>query len=90
MSARRITAALPTHPTSVPASKDYMAQFDGNFENLAVTAKNSGAALDQLAATTTTQYTEIKNLLAALKTTSNRTSSPSSYATAAATNSYDR
>ena len=87
MSARRITAALPTHPTSVPASKDYMAQFDGHFDNLAVAAKDSGAALDQLAATTTTQYTEIKNLLAALKTTSNRTSSPSSYATAAATNS---
>ena len=64
-----------------------MAQLDGHFDNLAATSTNSGATLDQLAATTTTQYTEIKNLLAALKTASNRTSSPSSYATAAATNS---
>ena len=47
-----------------------MAQFDGHFDNLAVAATNSGAALNQLAATTTTQYTEIKSLLTALKTVS--------------------
>ena len=52
-----ITTKLPTYPTSVPASKDYMSQFDGHFDNLAVAAPNSGAALNQLAATTTTYYT---------------------------------
>ena len=87
MSAHGITAVLPTHPTSGPASKNYMDQFDGHFDNLAAAATNSGAALDQLAVTTPTQYTEIKALLAALKTASNFTSIPSSYATAAATDS---
>ena len=58
MAVHRITAALPSHTTTGwgPASKDYMAQFDGHFDNLAAAATNSGAALDQLAATTTTQY----------------------------------
>ena len=64
-----------------------MDQFDGHSDNLAAAATNSGAALDQLAVTTPTQYTEIKALLAVLKTASNRTSSLSSYATAAATDS---
>ena len=49
------------------SSKDIMAQFYGHFDNLASAAKKSGAALDQLAATTTTQYSEIKSLLASLK-----------------------
>ena len=44
-----------------------MAQFDGQFDNLASAATNSGAALDQLASTTTTQYLEIKSLLTSLK-----------------------
>ena len=58
MAAHGITAELPTHPTTgqEPASKDYMAQFDGHFDNLAAAATNSGAALNQLAATTTTHY----------------------------------
>ena len=85
MAAHGMNVALPTHPTSGPASKDCMDQFDGHFDNLANIATNSGAALDQLAATTTMQYTEIKSLLAALKTAYNRTPSPSSYATAANT-----
>ena len=58
MDAHGITAALPTHTTTGlgPASKDYMAQFDGPFDNLADSSTNSGAALDQLSATITTQY----------------------------------
>ena len=64
-----------------------MAQFDGHSDNLAAAAINSGADLDQLAATATTQYTEIKALLAALKTASNRTSSLISYSTASTTDS---
>ena len=76
MAAHRITTEPPTHPTSGSASKDYMAQFDGHLDNLVATATNSGAALDQLAAITTTQYTEIKSLLAALMTASKCTSSP--------------
>ena len=64
-----------------------MAQFNGHFDNLAATAANSGADLDQLAATTTAQYSEIKYPLIALETASNRDSSPSSYAAAAATES---
>ena len=54
-----ITAVLPTHPTNGrgPASTDdMMAQFDGHFDNLAAAVTNSGAALDHLDATTTTQY----------------------------------
>ena len=47
-----------------------MAQFDGHFDNLSASATNSGAVLDQLTTTTTTQYTEIKSLLNALKTVS--------------------
>ena len=84
MAAHRITAALPTHPTLVPASKYYMAQFGIHFDNLAAAATNSGANFDQLAATITTQYMEIKALLAALKTASNRTSIPISFAASAA------
>ena len=49
------------------SSEDIMAHFDGHFDNLSSAAKNSGAALDQLAATTTTQYSEIKSLLDSLK-----------------------
>ena len=58
MAAHRINAALPTHTTTGlgPASKDYMAQFDGHFNNLAATTTNSSAAFGQLAATTTTHY----------------------------------
>ena len=85
MTSHGITAALTTHPTSGPSSKDYMAQSDGHFDNLAAAAKNSGTALNQLAATTTMQYTEIKYLLAALKTASYCTSRLISYATDANT-----
>ena len=49
------------------SSKEMMAQFDGHFENLASATTNSGAALDQIAATTTTQYSDIKSLLTSLK-----------------------
>ena len=49
------------------SSEEMMAQFDGHFDNLASAAINSGAALDQLAATTTTQYLDIKSLLTSLK-----------------------
>ena len=58
MAAHIINMALPNHPTTGqgPASKDYMAQFDGHFDNLASAATNSVAALEQLAATTTTHY----------------------------------
>ena len=87
MAAHGMNVALPTHPTSGPASKDYMAHFNGHFDNLAAAAKNSGAALDHLAATTTTQYTEIKTPLAVLKTASNRTSRPSSFVADGATDS---
>ena len=85
MDTHGITAALTTHPTTGrgPVSPDYMAQFGGHFYNLAAAATNSGAALNQLAATTTTQYAEIKSLLTTLKTAS----SSSSYATAVATDS---
>ena len=55
MVAHGITTALPTHITSGPDSEYYMAQFYGNFGNLAASTTNSGAALDQLDATTTTQ-----------------------------------
>ena len=82
MAAHGITMALPTHPTSGPDYKDYMAHFDGHLDKLADAATNSGADLNQLSTTTTTQYTEIKALPAALKTVSNRTPSPISYATA--------
>ena len=84
MAAHRTTVAAPTHPPTGqgPASTDYMALFDGHFDNLAA-ATNSGAALDQLAATTTMQYAEIKPLLTALKTTYR----PSSYAAADSTDS---
>ena len=51
------------------SSKEMMAQLYGHFNNLASAATNSGADLDQLAATTTTQYSEIKSLLASLKAT---------------------
>ena len=60
-----------------------MAQFNGHFDNLAAASTNSGATLDQLAATTTTQYAEIKSLLTALKTAYGL----SSYAAAAVTDS---
>ena len=46
-----------------------MAQSDGHFDNIASAATNSGAALDQIAATTTTQYSAIKSLLTSLKDT---------------------
>ena len=87
MDVHGITAAIPTHTTTGMASKDYMAQFNGQFDNLAATATNSGASLDQLAATTTTWYSEIKVLLAALKTASNRASIPSLYDASVATDS---
>ena len=70
-----ISAALPIHPPTgrrpaMPlSSEEMMAQFDGHFDNLALAATRSGAALDQLAATTTTQYLEIKALLTSLKAT---------------------
>ena len=72
MNSHGITAAVPTHPTTsrVPTYTDYMAQFNGHSDNLAVATTNSGAVLDQLAVTTTTHYTEIKALLTALKTAS--------------------
>ena len=73
LAAHGITVVSHTHPTTgrVTASPDdIMAQFDGHFDNLSAAATNSGAALDQLAATTTTQYGEIKSLLTALKTAS--------------------
>ena len=38
------------------SSEEMMAQFDRTFDNITSAATNSGAALDQLAATTTTQY----------------------------------
>ena len=56
MAAHGITVTMPTHTSTGPSSKDYMAHFDGRFDNLAAAATNSGAALDQVAATTTTQY----------------------------------
>ena len=49
------------------SSKEMMAQFDRHFDNLASAATNSGASLNQLAATTTTQYSEINALLTSLK-----------------------
>ena len=49
------------------SSKKMMTQFNGHFENLASAATNSGAVLDQLAATTTTQYSYIKALLTLFK-----------------------
>ena len=52
-----ITASLHTHSTSGPASKYYMAHFDDHFNNIAAAATNVGLSLDQLAATTTMQYT---------------------------------
>ena len=83
--AHGITATAPTHTNTGrgPASTDYMAQLDGNFDNLAAATTNSGAALNQLAATTRMQYAEIKSLLTALKTAS----IPSSYAATVATDS---
>ena len=87
MAAHGITKVLPTHPTLGPASKDYMSQFDRHFDNLAAAATNSGASFYQLAVTTTTQYMEIKALLATLNTASNRASRLSSYATSSATDS---
>ena len=85
MSSHVITTAMPTHTTTGPDSKYYMAQFNGDLDNLVAAATNSGESLNQLAATTTTQYSEIKSLLATLKTAPNRASIPSSYAAAAVT-----
>ena len=62
MAAHGISAASPTHPptgrqTAMSlSSEEMMAQFDRHFDNITSAATNSGAALDQLAATTTTQY----------------------------------
>ena len=56
MAAHGVTAVMPTYTSAGPASTDYMAQFDGHFDNLAAAATNSGTALDQLAANTTMQY----------------------------------
>ena len=73
MAAHGISAASPTQPPTgqrpaMPfSSEDMMSQFDDHFDNLASAATNSGAALDQLAATTATQYSEIKSFLASLK-----------------------
>ena len=73
MAAHGISSALPTHPPTVrlpamPLSSKYMmAQSEGHFNNPASAATNSGAALDQIAATTTTQYSEINSLLTSLK-----------------------
>ena len=58
------TGRQPAMPLS---SKEMISQFDRHFDNLALAATNSGAALDQLAVTTTTQYSEIKALLTSLK-----------------------
>ena len=60
-----------------------MAHFDGHFDNLSAAATNSGAAHNQLAATTKTQYADINSLLTALKNASGL----SSYAAVAATDS---
>ena len=49
------------------SSEEMMTQFNGHFDNIATASTNSGAALDQLAATTTTQYSYIKALLTSLK-----------------------
>ena len=54
-------------PAMLLSSKEMMAQFDGHFDNLALASTNSGAALDQLSATTTTHYSDIKALLTSLK-----------------------
>ena len=62
MVAHGISAASPIQPptgrlTAMPlSSEEMMVQFDGHFDNLASAATNSGASLDQIAATTTTQY----------------------------------
>ena len=80
MVAHGISAASPIQPptgrlTAMPlSSEEMMAQFDGHFDNLASAATNSGASLDQLAATTTTQYSYIKALLTSLKAAAVNTS----------------
>ena len=60
-----------------------MAQLNGHFYNLVADNTNSGVALDQLVAIIITQYAEIKVVLTTLKTTSSLTS----YAAAAGTDS---
>ena len=73
MVAHGISAASPTQtptgqqPAMPLSSEEIMAQFDGHFINLASAATNSGAALDQLASTSTTQFSDIKSLLTSLK-----------------------
>ena len=74
MFAYGISAASPIQPTTSqrPVTPLYyeemMAQFDRHFDNLASAVTNSGAALNKLAATTTTHYSDIKALLTSLKT----------------------
>ena len=73
MVAHGISSASSIHPPTgqrlamLLSSEDMMAKFDGHFDNPALAATSSGAALDQLAATTTTQYLDIKALLTLLK-----------------------
>ena len=76
---------LPTgrQPATPLSSKEMMAQFDRHFDNLALATTNSGAALDQLAASTTTQYSEFKALLTLLKVTTVNGSHSATAATAA-------
>ena len=75
MAAHSISSASLTHPptgrrpTMPLSSKEIMAQFDGHFNNPDSAATNSGASLDQIYATMTTQYLEIEFFLASLKST---------------------
>ena len=65
------------------SSEEMMAKYDGHFNNIASAATNSGAALNQLAATTTTQYSEIKALITLLKAAAVNTSHAAADATSA-------
>ena len=64
-------------------SEEMIAQFDSHFGNLALAVTNSGVALDQLAASTTTQYSDINSLLTSLKTAAFNGSCSAAAATAA-------
>ena len=52
------------------SSEEMRSQFDAQFGNLASDSTNSGAALDQLAVTTTAQYSKIKGLITLFKAAS--------------------
>ena len=71
-------------------SEEMMAQFDRHFNNLALAATNSGAALKQLTATTTTQYLEIKALLTFLKAAAGNGSQSAAAVTAASPHDHPR